>query len=39
MPVPLALALGKEIGKSMIKLWKQMQEQERQARLHSPELE
>ncbi|EJF66181.1 S-adenosyl-L-methionine-dependent methyltransferase [Dichomitus squalens LYAD-421 SS1] len=38
VPVPLAAALGKEIGKSLVRLQKQGRDQEKVARLHSPEL-
>ncbi|KAI0748472.1 S-adenosyl-L-methionine-dependent methyltransferase [Daedaleopsis nitida] len=39
VPVPLALAIGKEVGKATIKLWKQNQEQEQTARARSPAVE
>lgn len=38
VPVPLALALGKELGKALIKLWKQQEEREDEDRAQSPEI-
>ncbi|KAI0672839.1 S-adenosyl-L-methionine-dependent methyltransferase [Trametes maxima] len=38
VPVPLALALGKEIGKALCMLWKQREKQEAEDQARSPEI-
>ncbi|CAL1705539.1 unnamed protein product [Somion occarium] len=39
VPVPLALALGRELGKSLVSYWKKLNEQKEQEREQSPEVD
>ncbi|OBZ65761.1 Acetolactate synthase, mitochondrial [Grifola frondosa] len=38
VPVPLALALGKELGKALVILWAERERKESRARMQSPEI-